>query len=145
MKVLVIKWTINEYVLLIIRMFSHGFQSSLLGERVVSVQATAMEVSKWAFAGYGLRWKIEEYHRHIKLEYALEAIQIKTFTGIQPCRPSWLSPSTWSIEGSNPSTSICCLIQDTILLELYFFLLFCWTQYCLKGDQQIKNLCFNTI
>src|SRR5690606_1907956 len=84
MKVLVIKWTINEYVLLIIRMFSHGFQSSLLGERVVSVQATAMEVSKWAFAGYGLRWKIEEYHRHIKLEYALEAIQIKTFTGIQP-------------------------------------------------------------
>jgi len=33
--------------------------------------------------GYGLRWKIEEYHRHVKQEYRLESIQIKTFTGIQ--------------------------------------------------------------
>lgn len=38
-----------------------------------------MEVARWAFKGYGLRWKIEEYHRHIKQEYGLEDIQMKTF------------------------------------------------------------------
>ena len=43
----------------------------------------AIEVAQWAFKGYGLRWKIEEYHRHIKQEYKLEDIQIKTFTGLQ--------------------------------------------------------------
>ena len=42
-----------------------------------------VEVAKWAFKGYGFRWKIEEYHRHVKQEYNLEAIQIKTFTGLQ--------------------------------------------------------------
>jgi len=42
-----------------------------------------IKVAQWAFKGYGLRWKIEEYHRHIKQEYKLEAIQIKTFTGLQ--------------------------------------------------------------
>jgi len=36
-----------------------------------------------AFKGYGLRWKIEEYHRHVKQEYGLEDIQIRTFTGLQ--------------------------------------------------------------
>ena len=36
----------------------------------------------WAFKGYGFRWKIEEYHRHVKQEYNLEDIQIKTFTGL---------------------------------------------------------------
>jgi hypothetical protein len=37
----------------------------------------------WAFKGYGLRWKIEEYHRHVKQEYKLEATQMKTFDGLQ--------------------------------------------------------------
>ena len=44
---------------------------------------TAIEVASWAFKGYGLRWKIEEYHRHIKQEYKLEDIQMKTFDGLQ--------------------------------------------------------------
>lgn len=44
---------------------------------------TALEVAPWAFKGYGLRWKIEEYHRHIKQEYKLEDIQVKTFAGLQ--------------------------------------------------------------
>jgi hypothetical protein len=44
---------------------------------------TAAQVARWAFKGYGLRWKIEEYHRHVKQEYKLEDIQIKTFTGLQ--------------------------------------------------------------
>jgi hypothetical protein len=50
---------------------------------VKSDKSTAMEVAKWAFAGYGPRWKIEEYHRHVKQEYGLEDIQIRTFTGLQ--------------------------------------------------------------
>lgn len=66
--------------LVVSRKRKHGGYCYLLTK---SHLATAMEVSKWAFAGYGLRWKIEEYHRHIKQEYGLEAIQIKTFTGIQ--------------------------------------------------------------
>lgn len=58
----------------------HGGLCYLL---VKSKLLTAMEVAKWAFRGYGLRWKIEEYHRHIKQEYKLEDIQIKTFDGLQ--------------------------------------------------------------
>jgi hypothetical protein len=58
----------------------HGGYCYLL---VKSDKSTAMEVAKWAFKGYGLRWKIEEYHRHVKQEYGLEDIQIRTFTGLQ--------------------------------------------------------------
>lgn len=41
------------------------------------------EVIKEAFTAYGFRWKIEEYHRHIKECYNLEDIQVKTFEGLQ--------------------------------------------------------------
>jgi hypothetical protein len=41
------------------------------------------DVIKEAFTAYGFRWKIEEYHRHIKQCYRLENIQIKTFEGLQ--------------------------------------------------------------
>ncbi len=58
----------------------HGGLCYLL---VKSELSTVIEVAKWAFKGYGLRWKIEEYHRHIKQEYRLEDIQIKTFDGLQ--------------------------------------------------------------
>jgi len=58
----------------------HGGLCYLL---VKSNLGSAIEVAQWAFKGYGLRWKIEEYHRHIKQEYRLEDIQIKTFDGIQ--------------------------------------------------------------
>ena len=58
----------------------HGGLCYLL---VKNRSATAIEVAKWAFKGYGLRWKIEEYHRHIKQGYGLEQVQIKTFEGIQ--------------------------------------------------------------
>ena len=50
---------------------------------VKSSLCNAIEVAQWAFKGYGLRWKLEEYHRHVKQEYRLEDVQIKTFTGIQ--------------------------------------------------------------
>lgn len=50
---------------------------------VKSELTTVIEVAKWAFKGYGLRWKIEEYHRHVKQEYKLEDVQLKTFVGLQ--------------------------------------------------------------
>ena len=66
--------------LVISRNKRHGGLCCLL---VKSELSTAIEVAKWAFKGYGLRWKIEEYHRHIKQEYRLEDIQLKTFDGLQ--------------------------------------------------------------
>jgi hypothetical protein len=46
-------------------------------------QDAIIKVIEETFKGYGLRWKIEEYHRHIKDCYHLEDIQIKTFEGLQ--------------------------------------------------------------
>ncbi len=66
--------------LVISRSKEHGGVCYLL---VKSNLCSAIEVAQWAFKGYGLRWKIEEYHRHVKQEYRLEDIQIKTFNGIQ--------------------------------------------------------------
>ena len=66
--------------LVVSREKKHGGLCYLL---VKSKMTTAIEVAKWAFKGYGLRWKIEEYHRHIKQEYRLEDVQLKTFDGLQ--------------------------------------------------------------
>jgi len=35
------------------------------------------EVVEETFQGYGYRWKIEEYHRHIKHQFHLENIQLR--------------------------------------------------------------------
>lgn len=48
-----------------------------------SPKQTITEVIGEAFRAYGFRWKIEEYHRHIKNCYNLEDVQIKTFEGLQ--------------------------------------------------------------
>jgi hypothetical protein len=72
--------TVHHLWLVVSRNRRHGGYCYLL---VKSDKSTAMEVAKWAFKGYGLRWKIEEYHRHVKQEYGLEDIQIRTFTGLQ--------------------------------------------------------------
>ena len=48
-----------------------------------SPKENIVDVIKEAFTAYGFRWKIEEYHRHIKNCYSLEDIQIKTFDGLQ--------------------------------------------------------------
>ena len=58
----------------------HGGLTYLLVKTKLS---SAIEIAKWAFKGYGLRWKIEEYHRHVKQAYRLEDIQIKTYDGLQ--------------------------------------------------------------
>lgn len=66
--------------LVVSRNKKHGGLCYLL---VKSNLSNAVEVAKWAFKGYGLRWKLEEYHRHIKQAYKLEDIQMKTFDGLQ--------------------------------------------------------------
>jgi len=48
-----------------------------------SPKENIIDVIKEAFTAYGFRWKIEEYHRHIKNCYHLENIQVKTFDGLQ--------------------------------------------------------------
>jgi hypothetical protein len=48
-----------------------------------SPKESIVEVIKEAFAAYDFRWKIEEYHRHIKECYNLEYIQINKFEGLQ--------------------------------------------------------------
>lgn len=48
-----------------------------------SPKENIIDVIKEAFTAYGFRWKIEEYHRHIKNCYNLEDIQVKTFDGLQ--------------------------------------------------------------
>ena len=75
-----VKGVMHSLWLVVSRNKRHGGLCYLL---VKSELSTAIEVAKWAFKGYGLRWKIEEYHRHIKQEYRLEDIQIKTFDGLQ--------------------------------------------------------------
>ena len=75
-----IKGTTHSLWLVVSRDKKHGGLCYLL---VKSKLTTAIEVAKWAFKGYGLRWKIEEYHRHIKQEYKLEQVQLKTFDGLQ--------------------------------------------------------------
>jgi len=76
----IVKKTTHSLWLVVSRNKRHGGLCYLL---VKSKLSTAAEVAKWAFKGYGLRWKIEEYHRHIKQEYKLEDIQMKTFDGLQ--------------------------------------------------------------
>ncbi len=75
-----VKGIVHSLWLVVSRNKKHGGLAYLL---VKSKLSTAIEVAKWAFRGYGLRWKIEEYHRHVKQEYRLEEIQIKTFDGLQ--------------------------------------------------------------
>ena len=50
---------------------------------VKSNKINKYDVLLQAFKGYGLRWSIEEYHRHIKQEYGLEKIQMRKFAGLQ--------------------------------------------------------------
>jgi hypothetical protein len=66
--------------LVISRNTSHGGLCYLL---VKSNLTAPTEVTKWAFKGYRLRWKKEEYHRYVKQEYKLKDMQMKTFMGVQ--------------------------------------------------------------
>lgn len=48
-----------------------------------SAKDNAAAVTKEAFRAYAHRWKIEEYHRHMKSQYNLESVQVKTFEGLK--------------------------------------------------------------
>jgi len=50
---------------------------------VKSLKKTTEDLLNQAFKGYGYRWSIEEYHRHVKQEYGLEKIQMRTYKGLQ--------------------------------------------------------------
>lgn len=50
---------------------------------VKSLKKGRLDVLNQAFKGYGYRWSIEEYHRHVKQEYHLEDTQMRKFTGLQ--------------------------------------------------------------
>lgn len=50
---------------------------------VSSDEETEYEVVSQVLTGYGYRWKIEEYHRHIKQQFNLEDIQLRKFQGLQ--------------------------------------------------------------
>lgn len=67
-----IKGKSHDLWLVISRNTRHGGLCYLLDK---SILQSAIEVAKWASNGYGLRWSIEEYHRHVKQEYKLEDVQ----------------------------------------------------------------------
>lgn len=51
---------------------------------IVSTDKTCeKEVVEETFRGYGYRWKIEEYHRHIKHQFHLEDIQLRKIEGLR--------------------------------------------------------------
>lgn len=51
---------------------------------IVSTDKTcAKEVVEETFRGYGYRWKIEEYHRHIKYQFHLEDIQLRKIESLR--------------------------------------------------------------
>jgi hypothetical protein len=71
----------KEHVLwlVVVKNLKGGFSYFL----VRSEKENKEDVIKQCFEGYGLRWKIEEYHRHIKQQYHLEDIQVKKIEGLQ--------------------------------------------------------------
>lgn len=50
---------------------------------VSSNKQSQYEVISEVLSGYGYRWKIEEYHRHIKTQFNLEDIQLQKFEALQ--------------------------------------------------------------
>ncbi len=68
------------YLWLVVTRNTKGGYSYLLTN---SSEENIVSLIKETFTAYGYRWKIEEYHRHIKSSYNLEDIQIKKFEGLQ--------------------------------------------------------------
>jgi len=44
---------------------------------------TMIEIMYKALCMYGMRWRIEEVHRHFKQEYGWESIQLSSYTRLQ--------------------------------------------------------------
>lgn len=43
-----------------------------------------MQIIEKALRGYRLRWKIEEFHRHVKQEFHWEEMQLMSYIGLNP-------------------------------------------------------------
>ena len=69
----------NELWLVVIKGEGKGYSWYI----VSTDKKTEREVVEESFRGYGYRWKIEEYHRHIKNQFHLEDIQIRKFEGLR--------------------------------------------------------------
>ena len=50
---------------------------------LTNVDGSRAEIMNTVMEGYGLRWRIEEYHRQIKQDYGLESIRLRSYTAIR--------------------------------------------------------------
>ena len=50
---------------------------------LTNVAGTRMEIMEMVMEAYGLRWRVEEYHRQIKQDYSLEKICLRNYNAIK--------------------------------------------------------------
>jgi hypothetical protein len=50
---------------------------------LTNVEGTSVEVMNTVMEAYGLRWRVEEYHRQIKQNYSLEKISLRNYNAIK--------------------------------------------------------------
>ena len=50
---------------------------------LTNVDGTRIEIMETVMEAYGLRWRVEEYHRQIKQDYGLEKICLRKYTAIK--------------------------------------------------------------
>jgi len=50
---------------------------------LTNVEGTRMEIMDVTMEAYGLRWRVEEYHRQIKQDYSLEKICLRNYNAIK--------------------------------------------------------------
>jgi len=50
---------------------------------LTNVEGTRWEIMDTVMEGYGLRWRVEEYHRQIKQDYGLEKICLRNYNAIK--------------------------------------------------------------
>jgi len=64
---------------LVVSRGSHGGLSWYL----TNVNGTRHEIMDTAMDAYGLRWRVEEYHRQVKQDYGLESISLRKYSAIK--------------------------------------------------------------
>ena len=50
---------------------------------LTNLEGSSEQVMETVMGGYGLRWRIEEYHRQIKQDYRLESIRLRKYMAIK--------------------------------------------------------------
>ena len=69
------------------------------------------------FEGYGLRWKIEEVHRHIKTTYQWEAIAVEKYVKLKNLNTGFWIAISFSYVHLNSSAHILILSSGVALLH----------------------------